>query len=359
MSGDFATALLAWYDRCGRHDLPWQTDRSAYRVWVSEVMLQQTQVATVIPYFERFMARFPGVGDLADAPEDEVLHLWSGLGYYARARTLHRAARVVRDRHGGVFPRDFEAVADLPGIGRSTAGAILALSRGERHAILDGNVRRVLARFHAVEGWPGQAGVERRLWELAEEHTPGRRVADYTQAIMDLGATVCRRARPACGECPLAAECRALALGAVARFPAPRPRRQRPLRRTRMLLLADPEGAILLEKRSAPGVWGGLWCPPEIDAADPAVWARDVLGLEILDPVAGEALRHAFTHFELEITPVRARLPAGPDARLMEAGRWVWYNPRSPARLGLAAVVTRLLAGDVPGRTPVQDMEAS
>jgi len=359
MTEDFAGALLAWYDRCGRHDLPWQRDRSPYRVWVSEVMLQQTQVATVIPYFERFMARFPGVRDLADAPEDEVLHLWSGLGYYARARNLHRAARVVRDEHDGEFPRDFETVAALPGIGRSTAGAILALSLDQRHAILDGNVRRVLARFHAVEGWPGQAAVERRLWDLADSHTPERRVADYTQAIMDLGATLCRRTRPGCDACPITSGCQARALDAVGRFPTPRPRRERPFRRTQMLLLADPDGAVLLEKRPAPGVWGGLWCPPEIGADDPRSWARDALGLEIVDPVAGEVVSHGFTHFELEITPIRARLTASPAAGLMEADQWVWYNPRSPARLGLAAVVTRLLAGDGPGGTQVHETEES
>ncbi len=359
MTDDFASVLLAWYDRCGRHDLPWQRDRSPYRVWVSEVMLQQTQVATVIPYFERFMARFPGISDLAHAPEDEVLHLWSGLGYYARARNLHRAARIVEAEHAGVFPTDFDAVAALPGIGRSTAGAVLALSLDQRHPILDGNVRRVLARYHAVEGWPGRAAVERRLWDLAGSHTPTERVADYTQAVMDLGATVCRRTRPRCDACPLAGGCRALARAAVASFPTPRPRRARPLRRTRMLLLSDGEGAILLERRPAPGIWGGLWCPPEIGEADPGSWARQALGLEIADAVAGEALSHGFTHFELEITPVRAKLGGEPAAGLMEAGRWVWYNPRSPARLGLAAVVTRLLAGRGPGGAPFQETEES
>jgi A/G-specific adenine glycosylase len=340
----YAEAVLSWFDGHGRHDLPWQRDRSPYRVWVSEVMLQQTQVATVIPYFERFMDRFPSVGDLADAPLDEVLHLWSGLGYYARARNLHEAARVVRDRHGGRFPREFEEVSALPGIGPSTAGAILALSLDQRHPILDGNVKRVLARYHAVEGWPGKAAVERRLWAIAQSHTPHARVADFTQAMMDLGATVCRRSRPGCDACPLAPGCTALATGQVDRFPEPRPRRPRPLRRTRMLIMEDSQGSVLLEKRPAPGIWGGLWCPPEIGDADPAQWVRDVLGMA-LDRVEADApVSHGFTHFKLEITPLRARLARRPGPRLMETDRWVWYNPRSPAKLGLAAVVARLLA---------------
>ena len=213
ISDCFSDRILAWYDRHGRKDLPWQRERSPYRVWVSEIMLQQTQVATVIPYFERFMARFPDCGALADADLDAVLHLWSGLGYYARARNLHRAARVVRDEHAGTFPTDFDTVVALPGIGRSTAGAILAQACGQRHAILDGNVKRVLARHHAVAGWPGETAVANRLWDYAEGHTPLKRVADYTQAMMDLGATVCTRARPRCGECPLADSCAAHSAG--------------------------------------------------------------------------------------------------------------------------------------------------
>ena len=200
----FAERLLVWFDEHGRQNLPWQHPRSPYRVWLSEIMLQQTQVATVIPYFERFVDRFPDVAELAAAPADEVLKLWAGLGYYARARNLHRAAQCVRDEHGGLFPEDVEVLRTLPGIGRSTAGAILALSRGQRHAILDGNVKRVLARYHAVDGWPGESRVERVLWERAEAHTPVDRVDDYTQAIMDLGATLCRRSRPACALCPQA-----------------------------------------------------------------------------------------------------------------------------------------------------------
>lgn len=342
MSEAFSAALLGWYDRAGRRELPWQLERSPYRVWVSEIMLQQTQVGTVIPYYERFMRRFPSIGTLAAAPLDEVLHHWSGLGYYARARNLHRAAQAVMQQHGGRFPETIDQLRALPGIGRSTAGAILALARDQRHPILDGNVKRVLARVHAVAGWPGEAAVERKLWSLAEQHTPGLRVADYTQAIMDLGATVCRRARPLCEACPLASLCTALQHGRQAEFPAARPKRARPRRRTRMLLLRDPDGAVLLERRPLQGIWGGLWCPPELGEESAANWTRRTLGAGV-DPAPPLPLvHHGFTHFELEIEPVPARLRAPPGA-VMEPERWVWYNARSPARLGLAAVVSRLI----------------
>ncbi|MBS0396359.1 MAG: A/G-specific adenine glycosylase, partial [Proteobacteria bacterium] len=236
-AASFATRLLAWYERHGRHDLPWQRDRSPYRVWVSEVMLQQTQVATVIPYYERFMGRFPDVAALAAAPLDEVLHHWSGLGYYARARHLHRAAACLVAEHGGELPASVEALTALPGIGRSTAGAILALARDERHPILDGNVKRVLARWFGIEGFPGQPRVAALLWELSERVTPSRRAADYTQAVMDLGATLCTRSRPRCSECPVGADCVAQATGRVASLPVPRAARARPVRRVAWLVL--------------------------------------------------------------------------------------------------------------------------
>jgi len=314
-------------------------------------------VAIVMPYFARFIGRFPDVASLAAAPIDEVLHHWSGLGYYARARNLHAAAQLIMARHGGVFPAELAEVQDLPGIGRSTAGAILAQAFGQRHAILDGNVKRVLARVHAVAGWPGQAAVERRLWELAEQHTPTERVADYTQAIMDLGATLCRRSAPDCTRCPVAAGCEARRQGRQADYPGSRPRRSRPLRHTRMLLLTDPDGAVLLERRPPHGIWGGLWCPPELGEASAAEWAEGAIGaaIESGEPLA--RLRHGFTHFELEIEPVPARLAGGVPA-VMEPGRWVWYNARSPARLGLAAVVGRLIATLAPGQVAVEQGES-
>lgn len=353
MTERFAADLLRWYDRAGRHDLPWQADPSPYRVWVSEIMLQQTQVATVIPYFRRFMARFPDVAALAAAPLDEVLHHWSGLGYYARARNLHEAARVVTARHGGRFPDSLAQVCELPGIGRSTAGAILALAHGQRHAILDGNVKRVFARRHAVPGWPGATAVERRLWALAERHTPAVRVRDYTQAIMDLGATICRRSRPACGDCPVAADCEACRLGRQAEFPAPRPRRPRPLRHARMLLLSDQEGALLLEQRPPQGVWGGLWCLPELGDESPEEWCLRALGTRIEAAKPFAPIRHGFTHFELEIEAVPAQV-AGVSAALMETDRRVWYNARSPLKLGLAAVVHRLIEAQAEHGVPAK-----
>src|SRR5690554_1228697 len=235
----FASRLLAWFGTGGRHDLPWQRPRTPYRVWLSEIMLQQTQVRVVVPYFERFVAALPTVAALAAAPLDDVLGLWSGLGYYARARNLHAAARTCAELHDGQLPRDFDALLALPGIGRSTAGAILAQAWGERFAILDGNVKRVLARYHGVEGWPGQPAVERQLWNLALAHLPEARLADYTQAQMDLGATVCTRHSPDCGRCPLRGGCVALATGRTAELPTPKPARASPTREALVLLLQD------------------------------------------------------------------------------------------------------------------------
>jgi len=262
-----AERLVRWSARHGRKHLPWQREPTPYRVWVSEIMLQQTQVGVVIGYYERFMARLPALADLAGAPLDDVLGLWSGLGYYSRARNLHRAAVLVRDRHDGEMPRDLDALVALPGIGRSTAGAILAFSYGDRHPILDGNVKRVLCRYHGIEGWPGQSAVERALWALAERHTPHDGVAAYTQAIMDLGATLCVRARPPCSLCPIEADCVARREGVQARIPAPRPRRAVSRRQTAFLVLRAPRGALLPERRPPPGIRGGLWCFPECDPA--------------------------------------------------------------------------------------------
>jgi A/G-specific adenine glycosylase len=330
-----ADALLAWHARAGRHDLPWQHDRSAYRVWVSEVMLQQTQVSTVIPYFHRFMASFPDLAALADAPTDAVLHRWTGLGYYARARNLQRAAQQVRDEHDGKFPPDFESVAALPGIGRSTAGAILALSADQRHPILDGNVRRVLARLFEVEGRTGERAFEARLWEYAEALTPGKDVARYTQAIMDLGATLCTRRNPRCGECPLAAQCRARATGRQHEFPAPKKALRRRKREVWMLLARRGDGSVQLVQRPPTGVWGGLWSPPEF--AEAASLHAD------LPPGAttreAAVLQHAFTHFDLTIRPVWAEV--GDSWQVAEVT--LWYNAARPAQVGLPAPIVQLL----------------
>ncbi|WP_111414494.1 A/G-specific adenine glycosylase [Billgrantia lactosivorans] len=341
----FQRRLLGWFDREGRHDLPWQRKRTPYRVWVSEIMLQQTQVTTVIPYFERFMARFPGLAELAAATQDEVLHLWTGLGYYARGRNLHKAARRVMHEHAGELPvESHEALAALPGIGRSTAGAIIAQSTGRRAVILDGNVKRSLARLHAVEGWPGRPAVERRLWELAEHYTPGQRVADYTQAMMDLGATLCRRGTPECGRCPFADVCVAHARGEPRRFPESKPRKALPTRTTQMLVLRDAGGRVLLEQRPASGLWGGLWSLPQFDDREAL---RGWLGAHApraeLEP-AWATFHHTFSHFRLEITPQPARID-GLDS--VGEGR-CWYDPGNPGRIGLAAPVKSLLASLAP-----------
>jgi len=336
-AGLIAPRLLQWHERAGRHDLPWQLERTPYRVWISEVMLQQTQVAAVIPYYLRFLQRFPDVRALAGAPEDEVLHHWSGLGYYARARNLQRAARQIVAQHGAEFPVDFDSVAALPGIGRSTAGAILALSRDARHPILDGNVRRVLSRLHAVAGRTGERAFENELWRIAEEATPAARVAQYTQAIMDLGATVCTRRNPRCGECPLAADCAALAAGAQHEYPAPKKPLRRRERRTWMLFARRGDGSVRLLRRPASGVWGGLWCPPEYPSRAQAEGA-----LPAATTVQESApLLHAFTHFDLWIHPLWAR--AERQLAVAEKGAALWYNAASPPRVGLPKPVAELL----------------
>jgi A/G-specific adenine glycosylase len=340
---DFSDRILAWYARFGRKDLPWQNEPTPYRVWVSEIMLQQTRVATVIPFYNRFMARFPTVLALAGASQDQVLHRWSGLGYYARARNLHAAAQQIVARHNGIFPETFAAVLDLPGIGRSTAGAILALACGQRHPILDGNVKRVLARYHAIAGWPGQADVLKTLWSLAESCTPAVQVAAYTQAIMDLGATVCTRGRPLCAQCPLTADCLARQSGRQASYPAPRPQKALPVRRVTMLLLCNERDEILLEKRPPAGIWGGLWSFPELAASPAAEMAwQEASGIRFRRIESWPVMRHTFTHFQLEITPLLAGVRRE-AALVMEGTDRVWYNTSQPTERGLAAPVKKLL----------------
>ena len=336
--------LLDWFAVHGRHDLPWQHDPTPYRVWVSEIMLQQTQVATVIPYYERFMAHFGAVSNLAQADIDAVLHLWSGLGYYARGRNLHRAAAIVCDKYHGEIPRDLDALIALPGIGRSTAAAILALAYGDRHAILDGNVKRVLARYHQVDGYPGEQPAQAKLWAHAEAHTPTNRVAEYTQAIMDLGATLCVRHKPTCGRCPLRAECAACANGTQSDYPTRKKRQPLPVKQTRFVIARNRDGAALLNRRPPTGVWGGLWSFPEIDAVDEIdPWCRK-LGLNRVGEVTEHpVISHTFTHFRLSIMPlefvVEDRITA-----IMDSDRWLWYNVAEPARIGLAKPVNQLLS---------------
>ena len=344
VSETFAHKVIEWFDSHGRHDLPWQRQPTPYRVWVSEIMLQQTQVATVIPYYERFLARFPSVEDLAAAPVDDVLHHWSGLGYYARARNLHQAAQRVVSEHGGLFPDDLDTMQALPGIGRSTAGAILSLAGGQRQAILDGNVKRVLARCFAVEGWPGSTAVGRQLWQLAERLTPDGRVAAYNQAMMDLGATVCTRARPACGRCPLHTDCQAAASGRQADYPGKKPKKALPQRTVRMLLVRNAAGELLLEQRPPSGIWGGLWSLPETAGdADPQGWCERHLASPVKLIRTLEPRRHTFSHFQLHIEPFELLLK-GPGRGVLETGGRLWYNPAQPPDLGLAAPIARLIA---------------
>jgi len=337
---EFAARVLAWYDEHGRKDLPWQQP-DAYAVWVSEIMLQQTQVATVIPYYERFMVSFPTVTALANADADAVLGHWSGLGYYARARNLHAAAQIVRDEHAGVFPLEFEAVLALPGIGRSTAGAILALAHDQRHAILDGNVKRVLSRHQAIAGWPGKTAVAKELWQAAENNTPHERVADYTQAIMDLGATLCRRGKPSCDACPVNSDCVARETDSVDRFPGRKPRVARPLKQTTMVL-AVSENAVFLQRRPAAGIWGGLWSLPEMPATDVVDWCRRVLDHDGRSRETWSTLRHSFSHFDLDIEPVVVRGDVA-SSKVADADDTTWFDLGEEPPGGIAAPVQKLI----------------
>lgn len=345
----FAERLLDWYHHSGRHALPWKIDPTPYRVWLSEIMLQQTQVATVVDYFARFTDQFPDLKALAAANEDAVLAAWTGLGYYRRARNLLKAARQLADEHGGQFPNDIEALQALPGIGRSTAGAIVALAFNERATILDGNVKRVLSRIHGVTEWPGKRDVEKRLWLLAEAHTPQRDVSSYTQAIMDLGATLCTRRMPMCQRCPVVDICVAHRLDMTGQIPAPAPTKKPPERGACMLVAEDKCGRILLEKRPESGVWGGLWCFPEYSEPEgPEAAAMNLAGKEVTLMPAPAKMRHQFTHYRLILTLSHVRIPE--QASLTVGERQMdWFAPNDLSTVGLAAPVVRLL------KPPIQD----
>ncbi len=342
---DFAARLLRWFDDHGRKDLPWQSPRTAYRVWLSEVMLQQTQVVTVVPYFLRFVEKFASLSELAAAPLDDVLAAWSGLGYYSRARNLHAAAKYCVANFAGELPADFDPLCALPGIGRSTAGAILAQAHGQRFAILDGNVKRVLARHEGVAGWPGSVTVQKQLWSIAEAHTPHSRLADYTQAIMDLGATICTRARPKCAQCPVSSDCVALRDHATHRLPEPKPRRAIPTRSTLMLIVRDAYGRLLLRRRPPTGVWAQLWSLPE--AFDIGAATRDIESIEarrdrtiVFEPMP--AFTHTFSHYRLDITPLRVdQIHVKTHAADAQDSRWATLD--EARHLGLPAPVRKLL----------------
>nr|WP_255699189.1 A/G-specific adenine glycosylase [Luteimonas sp. Y-2-2-4F] len=334
--------MLDWFDGHGRHDLPWQHPRTPYRVWLSEIMLQQTQVSVVVPYFERFVAALPDVPALAAAPLDNVLALWSGLGYYARARNLHAAAQACVSRHGGDLPRDFDALVALPGIGRSTAGAILSQAWGDRFAILDGNVKRVLARWHGVSGWPGLPAVERQLWAHAQSHLPDARMADYTQAQMDLGATLCTRHAPRCLLCPVEDGCAARIEGRTEELPTPKPGKALPERETHVVALVDAQGRVLLQRRPPTGIWAALWSLPEAASAqDAQAWAARHAELAG-DGAALDTVQHGFTHYRLQLHPLLWR-PVTPRPAVRDNDDLRWVAAGDLDALGIPAPIRKLL----------------
>ena len=342
-SASFSDRIIRWYDKCGRKHLPWQEEKTPYKVWVSEIMLQQTQVSTVIPYYLKFMQRFPDIDTLANAPQDEVLHYWTGLGYYARARNLHKSAQTIRDNHGSIFPNDFEQVLSLPGIGRSTAGAVLSLALAQHHSILDGNVKRVLARHGAIEGWPGKKPVENQLWELTDTLTPKVNVQKYNQAMMDIGASVCSRSKPRCIECPVAIDCQAQLSGRQSEFPGKKPKKTIPEKAAFMLVLSKGD-EVILEKRPPTGIWGGLWCFPEFSSREQVNDYLLVNGLHVSQEEFLPGFRHTFSHFHLDISPIYVEVKSSQDNRIMEDKLSLWYNLPNPPKVGLAAATERILA---------------
>lgn len=340
----FSNRLLTWFDEHGRKDLPWQQNKTPYRVWVSEIMLQQTQVLTVIPYYLRFMQRFPDIVALANAEQDKVLHLWTGLGYYARARNLHKAAKVVRDGFSGDFPTSMEDVISLPGIGRSTAAAILSISNNQPEVILDGNVKRVLGRYFAIEGWPGNKKVEDKMWAMAQSLKPESRFSDYTQAIMDLGATLCTRAKPKCETCPVISACLAYAQGKQADFPYKKPKKQIPTKST-VMLVPFYQGSVLLEKRPPSGIWGGLFGMLESSDKDIDSTIIGLIGNAAFEKRALTEFTHTFSHFHLVIKPILIELK-GPTLKItnqVNEGERLWYNIQQPPSVGLAAPTVKIL----------------
>lgn len=337
----FSRHLIDWHKHHGRHNLPWQQTRDPYRIWLSEIMLQQTQVATVIPYYSRFLERFPDIASLAAADLDEVLQLWSGLGYYSRARNLHRAAQMIVAQHHGTFPRDFDQILMLPGIGRSTAAAISAFAFGERHAILDGNVKRVFARHFGIEGYPGEKKVENAMWEKAEQLLPQSGIEAYIQALMDLGATVCGRSRPACAACPLQNNCAAHAQGRTAELPEAKQRKALPRKETVMLILLS-KGEVMLEKRPPTGIWGGLWSFPEIAVGeDPVAICAERYGMAVKPEAPWPHLNHTFTHFKLNIVPQPLQLLQ--ELPRVNEGKRMWLNKEEALGAAIPTPIRKLL----------------
>ena len=342
----FQQAVLKWFDQYRRTNLPWQQDINAYRVWVSEIMLQQTQVSTVIPYFHRFIASYPSVQSLAAAPPDEVLHHWTGLGYYARARNLHKTAQHVTNLLGGEFPDNVAQLCELPGIGRSTAGAISSIAFKNQATILDGNVKRLLARFGAIEGWPGKSDVVQKLWLAAETYTPHQRIADYTQAMMDLGATLCTRSSPNCKQCPVVKHCKAYKQGNPQDYPGKKPPKKLPVRTTCFLMIQNAEGELLLQQNPPAGLWGGLWVFPQCETPKQLEQTLIQLGIQSHSQQPLKVKRHTFSHFHLDYQPIEVSMSGQGIAAVQVADvqNQVWYNPQKPLSLGLPAPIKVLLA---------------
>lgn len=342
----FSEKVLCWYHQHGRKHLPWQQDINPYRVWVSEIMLQQTQVSTVIPYYERFMLRFPDVARLAQADIDEVLHLWTGLGYYARGRNLHKCAQVIMSEYHGEFPLSVELLSQLPGIGRSTAAAIASISMGIPAAILDGNVKRVLTRHFAIEGWPGTGKIEKQLWEIAEQLTPNKQTGEYTQAMMDLGATLCTRSKPQCDICPIQKSCLGFQTGNPSQFPSSKPKTVKPTKHTKLLLILTPDKQLYMQQQPNKGIWGGLWCPAQIDQDQQALQQlQQLLPGNQATEHALPSFRHTFSHYHLEIHPVLLQLNKAPAyiADNTDKQPYCWYNLEQPPAIGLPAPIKKLI----------------
>ncbi|MSP53683.1 MAG: adenine DNA glycosylase [Gammaproteobacteria bacterium] len=334
----FQQQILTWFDAQGRKDLPWQQDITPYRVWLSEIMLQQTQVSTVIPYFNAFVDKFPSLDSLANATIDEVLPYWSGLGYYARARNLHKTAQFIYQQQR--FPDTLAELIALAGIGQSTAGAILSIAFNKSHPILDGNVKRVLTRYKAIEGWTGDSQINKKLWAISTELTPIERCADYTQAMMDLGAILCTRSKPACADCPLTSHCLARINGTVALLPTPKPKKILPVKQVIFLLLSNDSQQIFLEKRPPTGIWGGLWSLPEFDSVESAHdWCLSK-NMAIASQQLLPTSRHTFSHYHLDYTPLAIHTNSSTNF-VMEANQSLWYN--ADHNVGLATPIKHLL----------------
>lgn len=331
----FSDNILAWYHRQGRKHLPWQQNKTPYRVWISEIMLQQTQVATVIPFYQRFMESFKSITELANADEDTVLHHWTGLGYYARARNLHKAAKIIANDYQGQFPNNIDDVIALPGIGRSTAGAILSLSLKQHHPILDGNVKRVLARCYLVEGHNAQAKFEKALWPITDTLTPANGVEYFNQAMMDIGATICTRTKPDCAICPVQASCLAFATGEQANYPQKKPKKQVPEKST-IMIIPHIENRVLLEKRSPTGIWGGLWCFIEASSEGEIGQRLKALDLEPIEEKVLTPFRHTFSHFHLDVTPVLVNCKQSESYKVAEINNQQWLDLDEDSSLGFA-----------------------